>query len=198
MAPWFLVLLFLVGKAHATAIDQTDLKAAMDDMRSKSYNGFVILLKILNSSNKALQYSGMTFFMPTDQELSHVAISPDRLEEFVLSHSVPTPLLLNNLLHFPNGSLVPSSIPNRMISITNCRKMGVCVNNARITTPNVCLNSSIRCHGISTTIAYDRVSYSDTLPAKQSMFEATVRQNEKKGAKSLQSAAMKKTTRPLH
>lgn len=197
MAPWFFVLLFLVGNAQAMAINQTDLQAAMDDMRLKSYHGFVILLKILNSSHKTLQNSDITFFMPTDQELSQVAISPDRLEDFVLSHSIPTALLLNNLLHFPNGSLVPSSIPNRMISITNCRKMGVCVNNARIVTPNVCLSSSIRCHGISTTITYDNTSFSDTLPAKQSSAENIVQRNEKKGAKSLQSAAMKKN-RPLH
>ncbi|XP_022989473.1 uncharacterized protein LOC111486521 [Cucurbita maxima] len=194
MASWFFVLLFLVGNARATTFNQTDLRAAMDDMRMKSYHGFVILLKILNSSHKNLLNSDITFFMPADQELSRAAISPDRIEEFVLSHSIPTRLVLNNLLHFPNGSLVPSSIPNRMISITNCRKMGVCMNNAQIVTPNVCLNSAIRCHGISTTIAYDNTSFSDI---KQSSAETIVQRNEKKGAKSLQYAAMKKN-RLLH
>ncbi|XP_004149424.1 uncharacterized protein LOC101220860 [Cucumis sativus] len=197
MAPWFFVLLFLVAKAHATMTNQIDLQAAMDEMRLKSYHGFAILLKILNSTTKTLQNSNITFFMPTDQELSQADISPDRLEEFVLSHSIPTALLLNNLLHFPNGTLVPSSIPNRMIRITNCRKMGVCLNNARIITPNVCLTSSIRCHGISTAISYDKTSFSDTLPAKQSSAEIIVQRNEIKGAKSLQSGAMKKN-RSLH
>lgn len=180
MAPWFFVLLFLVSNAQATTINQTDLQVAMDDMRLKSYHGFVILLKILNSSHKTLQNSDITFFMPTDQELSQAYIAPDQLEEFVLSHSIPTGLLLNNLLHFPNGSLVPSSIPNRMISITNCRKMGVCVNNARIVTPNVCFNSAIRCHGISTTLTYENTSFSDSLSAKQSSAETIVKRNEKR------------------
>ncbi|KAE8645713.1 hypothetical protein Csa_020262 [Cucumis sativus] len=123
MTPWFFVLLFLVAKAQATMTNQTDLQAAMDEMRLKSYHGFVILLKILNNSNKTLQNSDITFFMPTDQELSQADISLDQLEEFVLRHSIPTTLLLNNLSHFPNGSLVPSSIPNRMIKITKSRMM---------------------------------------------------------------------------
>ncbi|XP_023511643.1 uncharacterized protein LOC111776440 [Cucurbita pepo subsp. pepo] len=169
----------------------------MDNMISKSYHGFVILLKILNSSHKDWQNSELTFFMPPDQELSQAAISPERIHDFVLNHSIPTALLLNNLLHFPNGSLVPSSIPNRMIRITNCRKMSVCVNDARIVTPNVCLNSSIRCHGISTTMTYDRTSFSDTSPVKQSSAETIAQRNEKKAEKYLQSTA-KKMNRPLH
>ncbi|KAA0048757.1 hypothetical protein IC582_000979 [Cucumis melo] len=198
MAPWFFVLLFLMTKAHATMTNQIDLQAAMDQMRLKSYHGFTILLKILNSTTKTLQNSNITFFMPTDQELSQADISPNRLKDFVLSHSIPTALLLNNLLHFPNGSLVPSSIPNRMIRITNCRKMGVCVNNARIITPNVCLTSSIRCHGISSAISYDKTSaFSDTLPAKQSSADIIVQRNEMNGAKSSESGAMKKN-RSLH
>ncbi|KAG7011871.1 hypothetical protein SDJN02_26778, partial [Cucurbita argyrosperma subsp. argyrosperma] len=152
----------------------------MDDMISKSYHGFVILLKILNSSHKDWQNSELTFFMPPDQELSRAAISPERIHDFVLSHSIPTALLLNNLLHFPNGSLVPSSIPNRMIRITNCRKMSVCVNNARIVTPNVCLNSSIRCHGISTTMTYDRTSFSDTYLRSRVRPKLYLKRNEKK------------------
>ncbi|KAL0560170.1 hypothetical protein IC582_000566 [Cucumis melo] len=197
MTPSFFVLLLLVAKAQAIMANQTDLQAAMDEMRLKSYHGFVILLKILNNSNKTLQNSDITFFMPTDQELSQADISLDQLEEFVLSHSIPTSLLLNNLLHFPNGSLVPSSIPNRMIKITKSRKMGVCVNEARIVTPNVCLTSSIRCHGISTAISYDKTSFSETLPAKQNLAETIVQRNEKKGAKSLPSATTKKN-RSLH
>lgn len=163
MALWFvlLVTLFTVGESQSQSqstitFNQTDLQTAMADMRSKSYYGFVILLKILNSQPNSLQNNDMTFLMPNDEDLSKFSITPEQLRDFLLSHSIPTPLLLNHLLHFPNGSVVPSSLPSRVISITNSgRSGGLFVNNARIVTPNVCLNSLIRCHGISAALTFD-------------------------------------------
>lgn len=160
-ALWFVLLLpfFTVSKSEPTnAINQTDLQAAMADMRARSYHGFVILLKILNSIPDSLQNTDLTFLMPNDEELSQFSITPDHLQDFILSHSIPTPLLLNQLQHFPNGSLIPSSIPNRMISITNSRRSGMFVNNARVVVPNVCLSSSIRCHGISAALEFDNMT----------------------------------------
>lgn len=156
---WFVFLLlplFTIGESQlSNTLNQTDLQAAMGDMRARSYHGFVILLKILNSMpNSSLQNTDITFLMPNDEELSHFSITPNRLQDFILSHSIPTPLVLSQLLHFPNGSMVPSSIPNRMISITNNSKSGMFVNNARIVVPNVCLSSSIRCHGISAALEF--------------------------------------------
>ncbi|WCJ37407.1 Fasciclin-like arabinogalactan family protein [Euphorbia peplus] len=164
MAIWFLFLVsFLaIGVESQTAypMNQTDLQIAMDDMRSSSYNGFVILLKLISASANSLQNGEITFLMPTDQELAKAALRPDSLRELVLSHSIPSALLISHLLHFPNGSLVPSSIPNRMLRITRSKKSGLFLNNARILTPNVCLNSLIRCHGISTTMTFDKTQYS--------------------------------------
>ncbi|XP_061361141.1 uncharacterized protein LOC133305046 [Gastrolobium bilobum] len=160
MALWFVLLitLFTVSKCQSTtSFNQTDLQAAMADMRSRSYYGFVILLKILNSQPNSLQNNDLTFLMPNDEELSQFSITPDQLHDFVLSHSIPTPLVLNHLLHFPNGSVVPSSIPSRVISITNTGRSGLFVNNARIVTPNVCQSSLIRCHGISAAMTFDNI-----------------------------------------
>ncbi|KAF7827363.1 fasciclin-like arabinogalactan protein 19 [Senna tora] len=159
-ALWFVLLLplFTVGESQLTnALNQTDLQAAMADMRARSYHGFVILLKILNSMPNSLQKTDLTFFMPNDDKLSQSSITPDRIQNFILSHSIPTSLILNQLLHFPNGSLVPSGVPNRMISITNTRRSGMLLNNARIVAPNVCLSSSIKCHGISAAIEFDNI-----------------------------------------
>lgn len=161
MALWFVLLLtiFTVSEAQSTAsFNQTDLQAAMADMRSRSYYGFVILLKILNSQPNSLQNNDLTFLMPSDEELSQFSITPDQLHDFLLSHSIPTSLVLNHLLHFPNGSVVPSSVPSRVINITNSgRSGGLFVNNARIVTPNVCQTSLIRCHGISAALTFDMV-----------------------------------------
>lgn len=163
MALWFLFLVPFFPPARSqntNAINQTDLQIAMDDMRTSSYNGFVILLKIISASPESLQNGEITFLMPTDEELSKASLRPDGLQELILSHSIPSALLISHLLHFPNGSLVPSSVPNRMLRITRSKKSGLFLNNARIVTPNVCLNSLIRCHGISTTMAFDKGQYS--------------------------------------
>ncbi|CAJ1971583.1 unnamed protein product [Sphenostylis stenocarpa] len=157
MALWFVLLLtiFAIGESQSTiSFNQTDLEAAMADMRSRSYYGFVILLKMLDSQPNSMQNNDLTFLMPNDDELSQFSISLDQLHDFILSHSIPTSLLLSHLLHFPNGSMVPSSVPSRVINITNSGKAGLFVNNARIVTPNVCQSSSIRCHGISAALTF--------------------------------------------
>ncbi|KAL5126181.1 hypothetical protein HKD37_14G038861 [Glycine soja] len=167
MAIWFVILLtfFAIGESQSTmSFNQTDLQAAMTDMRSRSYYGFVILLKILNSQPNSLQNNDLTFLMPNDDELSQFSIALDQLHDFILSHSIPTPLVLSHLLHFPNGSVVPSSVPSRVISITNGGRTGLFVNNARIVTPNVCQSSSIRCHGISAALTFGNMVPSHRAP----------------------------------
>ncbi|CAN0927170.1 hypothetical protein LINGRAHAP2_LOCUS35730 [Linum grandiflorum] len=124
-------------------------------MRAMSYHGFVILLKILVSTPDTIQNGELTFLMPTNDQLSGLNLTADHLHDLVLGHSIPSALLLTHLLHFPNGSLVPSGIPNKMLRITNSRRSGLFVNNARITTPNVCLNSMIKCHGVDAVITFD-------------------------------------------
>ncbi|KDP29906.1 hypothetical protein JCGZ_18475 [Jatropha curcas] len=163
MALWFLILLpflFIKESESAHPINQTDLQLAIDDMRASSYYGFVILLKILDSTPNSLHDGEITFLMPSDKELSKVSLRLDYLEDFIQSHSIPRALLLSHLLHFPDGTLVPSSIPNRLLRISNGGRSGLYVNNARVVTPNVCLNSLIRCHGISTAMTFDSVNSS--------------------------------------
>ena len=65
MALWFVILLtlFAIGESQSTmSFNQADLQAAMADMRSLSYYGFVILLKILNSQPNSLpKQNAITF-----------------------------------------------------------------------------------------------------------------------------------------
>ncbi|KAF8409699.1 hypothetical protein HHK36_005778 [Tetracentron sinense] len=171
MGFWFFIILalFTLTESQPTApLNQTDLQAAIADMRTKSYHGFVILLKMLNSTHNSLLGRDVTFLMPSDQELSGSTITQENLQDFLLSHSIPTALLFNNLLHFPTGTLVPSSLPNRMISVANHGRTSFFLNNARLVNPEVCLSSLIRCHGISATITFNKnmnVSLPAALPA---------------------------------
>ncbi|KAH9793633.1 Fasciclin-like arabinogalactan family protein [Citrus sinensis] len=139
MALWFGILLphfVVVGEAQFIyQINQTDLETAVADTRAKSYHEFVVRIHC--------------------RKLSEVVATPEHLHDFILSHLIPTVLLNNNLLHFPNGTLVPSSQPGRMLSITNSGKLGVYVNNARLVNFNVCMNSQLKSHGISSSITFD-------------------------------------------
>ncbi|KAF6145055.1 hypothetical protein GIB67_013406 [Kingdonia uniflora] len=123
-------------------------------MRSNSYFGFVILLQMLYNNPNSLQGQEITFLMPNDTELSRIIITPNHLEEFLLSHSIPTALPINNLLHLPTGTVLPSSVKNRTIAITNRGRANFLVNNARLVSPNVCSSVLIRCHGITNVMSF--------------------------------------------
>ncbi|XP_010270246.1 PREDICTED: FAS1 domain-containing protein SELMODRAFT_448915 [Nelumbo nucifera] len=149
----FLALL-TIPKSEATA-NRTDLHVAMAEMRSKSYYSFVMLLELLHSNGSQPQLSGeVTFLMPEDRKLSEFSVSVSSLRNFILSHTIPTPLNYNDFLHFPTGTLIPSGIQTRMITIQNHGRSNFLVNNAQIVAPNVCQSSSIRCHGIDKVIEY--------------------------------------------
>ncbi|XAR55277.1 hypothetical protein NMG60_11035308 [Bertholletia excelsa] len=198
MAFWLLILLPLlaVGESQSTnQINQTDLQVAMADMRAKSYNGFVILLKLLTSTINSLEGGEITFFMPSDTELSTIALTSQHLQDFILSHSIPKALMVEYLLHFPTGALIPSSLPNRMITITNNGRASLFVNNARIITPNICLNSMVRCHGINKAISFDHPSSGadhSTLPTGLHSPDVMSYQSRKDEAKSSSSTSQKR------
>ncbi|KAL5700044.1 hypothetical protein ACHQM5_025543 [Ranunculus cassubicifolius] len=129
----------------------SDLTSAMSEMRSKSYYGFVILLDMLNETTKdALRQA--TFLMPSDDHLAKSPVSPNQLEEFVLSHTIPLPLVYNQLARTPPGTLIPSFISNRFFKISSLRT-SIFLNNAHIIEPNVCSSPLIQCHGINAVIA---------------------------------------------
>ncbi|CAN8255834.1 unnamed protein product [Cochlearia groenlandica] len=140
----------------------TDLSSAITDMRRESYNGFVILLHILNDTN-IFKNQEITFLMPSDVDISQAEISHDNLETFILRHTIPAWLMINHMLRFPNKTLVPCSLPDRMYTITKTGGSGIFVNNARIVSPNICDNSRISCHGISDIITFTQNNDPDVM-----------------------------------
>lgn len=141
--------------------NHTDLRAAIEDMRAKSFYGFAILLQMLNSTTQ-LTLKDITFFIPQDPQLSNISIPVDRLEAFVLSHLIVMPLQFGDLIRFPTGSIVPSGYHSRMIRIHNHGRAHFVVNNAVVNVPNVCSSSEgIKCHGVNKVIDYGSSSYGD-------------------------------------
>ncbi|XP_028754986.1 uncharacterized protein LOC114714414 [Neltuma alba] len=101
-------------------------------MRSKSYHGFAMLLKMLNATSQANQE--LTFFMPDDREFQHPPLQ-HRIEEFLLSHAMPC-LCISVTDSFPYSywHLVPSGIRNKMMRIHNRGRGAFFLNNAQVTT----------------------------------------------------------------
>uniref|UniRef100_A0A2K1X8X3 Uncharacterized protein n=1 Tax=Populus trichocarpa TaxID=3694 RepID=A0A2K1X8X3_POPTR len=58
------------------------------------------------------------------------------------------PLSFSDLSHFPTGTLVPSGLDHQLLQIRNRGKADFSVNNVLVIKPNLCLNSTIKCHGI--------------------------------------------------
>uniref|UniRef100_M4DVI7 FAS1 domain-containing protein n=1 Tax=Brassica campestris TaxID=3711 RepID=M4DVI7_BRACM len=91
---------------------------------------------------------------------SYYDLSQESLETFILRHRIPAWLGINHMLRFPNKTLVPCSIPDKMFTITKSGGSGLFVNNARIVSPNICQNSRISCHGVSNIITFIEASFS--------------------------------------
>ncbi|KAL3846019.1 hypothetical protein ACJIZ3_003422 [Penstemon smallii] len=91
----------------------------------------------------------ITFLMPNDRTLSKTNMAETSILDFLLQHSIPSPLLIDHLQHFPTGSMIPTSRPGLMLKVTNDGRRSFFLNNVRIISPNICTKGfSIRCHGI--------------------------------------------------
>ncbi|XP_022142639.1 uncharacterized protein LOC111012702 [Momordica charantia] len=143
----------LTSSSHSSNPNRTDLEAAIEDMRAKSFYGFAILLQMLNATTQ-LALRDITFFIPRDAQLSNISIAVGRLEAFVFSHFIAMPLQFSDLIRFPTGSMVPSGVHNRMIRVHNHGRAHFLVNNAEVTVPNVCATHTVKCHGVNRVIDY--------------------------------------------
>ncbi|KAK9120493.1 hypothetical protein Syun_018110 [Stephania yunnanensis] len=124
-----------------------NLSGAIKEMQDAKYYSFVMLIK-MHPLETLLQ--NVTFFMPSDKILSDSALSEDGVHQFLLEHSMPAPLLFNQLRNFPTASLIPTSHAGFMLNVSNNGVNSFYINNVKIVGPNICTSgSSIRCHGIN-------------------------------------------------
>ena len=135
--------LFRFAESQTTIhpVNHTDLAEALADSRSNSYYGFAMILRMLNWTSQP--NTDITFLIPNDSELSASSITAVTLEDFILSHSIPMPLGMNDLLHFPTRTLIPSGVQAKMMKIQNHGRMNFFINNVKIVAPNVCARSVI-------------------------------------------------------
>ncbi|KAF5749110.1 hypothetical protein HS088_TW04G01072 [Tripterygium wilfordii] len=137
----------LVVVSPATQTKNQDLLVAIEEMITANHFTFVMLIN-MSPIDQRLE-GNITFLMPNDRMLSRTRIPQQHLSDFLLRHSIPSPLLFDYLQHIPTGSFIPSSIPEYMLKISNGGRLSYFLNNVKIISPNICTRgSSIRCHGI--------------------------------------------------
>ncbi|BFG23685.1 hypothetical protein CerSpe_099590 [Prunus speciosa] len=142
-----------------------EIGAAIGEMRSSNYFTFVMLMNMVGPFDERLE-KNVTFLMPNDQMLSEVVLpvavaheEGDTVMDFLLRHSIPSPLVFEYLEHIPTGSTIPSSKPGYILTVSNNASNNAgryfYLNNVKIVKPNVCAASasSIRCHGIDGVLA---------------------------------------------
>ncbi|CAB4302190.1 unnamed protein product [Prunus armeniaca] len=142
-----------------------EIGTAIGEMQSGNYFTFVMLMNMVGPFDERLE-KNVTFLMPNDQMLSEVVLpvavaheEGDAVTDFLLRHSIPSPLLFEYLEHIPTGSTIPSSKPGYLLRVSNNASNNAgryfYLNNVKIVKPNVCAASasSIQCHGIDGVLA---------------------------------------------
>ncbi|KAL5700043.1 hypothetical protein ACHQM5_025542 [Ranunculus cassubicifolius] len=160
------VFIFFTLLSMASSLTPPDLPAALTDMRTGSYYGFVIILNMMNDTITSSLGREVTFFMPSDNYLADFPVDPNELEEFILSQAIPGAIGFNELAHVPSGTVFPSLIRNRFLRISGRGRRFV--NNAQIVAPNVCSTSTVRCHGIDAVITDEMNSVSTATVSQES------------------------------
>ncbi|KAJ9678478.1 hypothetical protein PVL29_020619 [Vitis rotundifolia] len=147
-----LIIIIISSSSSATFMNSTphprnqNLIMAIEEMQKANYFTFVMLI---NMSPIGLFLDNVTFLMPNDRTLSETMIPGYAVSEFLKRHAVPSPLLIDHLLHIPTGSVLPSLEPGFSLTVSNHGRRNFSINNVRIISPNICFSGySIRCHGV--------------------------------------------------
>ncbi|KAK7330843.1 hypothetical protein VNO77_25047 [Canavalia gladiata] len=159
------LLLMLISSITPTRIDarNQDILAATKEMQKANYFTFVMLIN-MSPLDPRLE-GNVTFLMPNDRKLANMMLPEGSVSDFLLRHSVPSPLLFEVLEKFPTGTTIPSSLSNCMLRISNNGRKNYVVNNVKIVSPNICVaGSSIRCHGIDGVLSEEACTSGVPLP----------------------------------
>lgn len=123
------------------------LNIAIQDMQKARYFTFVMLIKMVSTKVAP----NTTFLIPNDRMLSTAVIPENQVLDFILLHSIPSPMLYKDLINLPNGTILPSSQPNYLFKTVHRDDGKFYINNAELVAQDICDNESpFRCHGIST------------------------------------------------
>ncbi|GAA0178976.1 hypothetical protein LIER_29909 [Lithospermum erythrorhizon] len=162
-----LSMVFASVNASDITLHNQNILEAIEEMQKANYFTFIMLLNIAPPD---LFAGNVTFLMPTDSMLAKATMPDNSIVDFLLRHTIPSPLLFDHLIHFPTGSLVPTSSPDLMLKVTNNGRQSFFLNNVRIRSPNICTSgSSIRCHGIDGVLQQTGLN----IPAQPIPFQTT-------------------------
>ncbi|KAL5724714.1 hypothetical protein ACHQM5_007938 [Ranunculus cassubicifolius] len=150
-ATYLTMTMIILAAMTASTANQQDLTVAIQEMRTATYFSFVTLINMFPPEKIPVN---VTFLMPNDRAISEVQLPEQEVYNFLLRHSIPSPLLFDYLESFPTGATLPTSQQNFILRISNNGRKSFYVNNAQIISPNICTaGSSIRCHGIKGVLA---------------------------------------------
>ncbi|OVA02854.1 FAS1 domain [Macleaya cordata] len=167
MATYHSFLILLVGLtlsaiAAESSSRNDDLIVAIQEMQKANHFSFVMLLNMLPSDRVP---ENITFLMPNDRMLSNISLPEHAVDEFLLRHSIPSPLPFDQLKHFPTGSMIPTSKSNIMLKVSNNGRRSFYFNDVQITSPDICTAGlSIRCHGIDGVLSGTESEQTSTTP----------------------------------
>ncbi|XP_043695189.1 FAS1 domain-containing protein SELMODRAFT_448915-like [Telopea speciosissima] len=168
MATYLVLLILLIDLIlPASAADgnprNENLLVAIQEMQKANYFTFVMLI---NMSPPDTIPGNITFLMPNDRMLSKIMLPEHAVAEFLLRHSIPSPLLFDDMKHFPSGSTIPTSEPDFMLKVSNNGRRSFYLNDVQLISPNICTTgSSIRCHGINGVFSVTESQHNSTPPS---------------------------------
>ncbi|XP_062203913.1 FAS1 domain-containing protein SELMODRAFT_448915-like [Phragmites australis] len=124
----------------------SNIATTAQEMQLARYFTFVMLIRMVQEKIPR----NTTFLMPNDRLLSTASIPENQVLEFLLRHSISAPLMFNDLIRLPNGTVVPTHHSSDMITVTSSGHQKLYLNNVELTTPDLCHSGdSFRCHGIN-------------------------------------------------
>ncbi|KAL5206151.1 hypothetical protein ABZP36_034360 [Zizania latifolia] len=123
-----------------------NIVSTTQEMQRARYFTFVMLIRMVQ---KKIPHN-TTFLMPNDRLLSTASIPENQVLDFLSRHSIPAPLMFNDLVRLPNGTIVPTGHLSQTIIITNWDHQKLYFNNVELTSPDIChVGDLFRCHGIN-------------------------------------------------
>ncbi|KAL6642433.1 hypothetical protein ACP70R_020614 [Stipagrostis hirtigluma subsp. patula] len=144
-----IALAMLASNATAAApspqVVGSDIATAVQEMQRARYFTFAMLVRMVQEKVPR----NTTFLMPNDRLMSTASIPESQVLEFLSRHSISAPLMFNDLMRLPNGTVVPTHHSSDVITVTNTGHQKLYFNNIQLTSPDLCnLGNSFRCHGI--------------------------------------------------
>lgn len=163
-------LALLISSSTATNL-AAEMTNATQEMQRANHFTFVTLI---NLAPPDMFRGGITFLMPNDKALSAADVDETSIVDFLLRHSIPSPLLIDQLANFPTGSMIPTSEPGFMFRVSNDGRRRFFLSNVRIVSPNICTRgSTIRCHGVDGVVQPTMFPQPDVPPATACNSNAT-------------------------